>query len=233
MAVSTRWGWSLSNPIHLNAGGEPEAPERIGAIAAFAILASLLLHAILVWLVVQNVVVAAPPRAPISVTIVRPPPVPKPAPKPVPKPVIPVKVPVKVPVPHPAVHREPPPPPVKLVNHFATADDDGLNLNLAPPASGTGHGSMSDFDDAVKQSILAHKTYPPGIKGMWNECMVSYRVTVDHSGQLLSYKLFGCGNPFLDSATRAAILEASPFPVPPDFGGGHYDVYGSLVFIHP
>ena len=115
--------------------------------------------------------------------------------------------------------------------HFAgNTSDTGLGLNLAPPSSGTGTGSVGAFDDAVKQRIEAAKTYPPAIKGMWNECTVSYRVSVNRTGQLLSYRLYGCGNPFLDSAARAAILTASPFPVPPDFGGTAYDVYGSLIF---
>jgi outer membrane biosynthesis protein TonB len=188
--------------------------------------------------VLQQGVIAMPPRPPVLVTVLRPAPVvaPRPAPKPVPK-LLPKPVPkpmivVKAPRLREMTRAQAPPRPrpAPPVNHFAAAMDNGLNLNLAPPPSGTGHGSMGAFDDAVKQQIMAHKTYPPGLKGMWDECVVSYRVTVDRSGQMLSYQLFGCGNPFLDSAARAAILLANPFPVPPDFGGSHDDVYGSLVF---
>jgi protein TonB len=190
------------------------------------------LHAALVWLVLQQGVIYVPPREPMSVTLVRPAPLPtpKPLPKPLPKPVVQVKAPQ---LRNLARHQSTPKPqPAPMVNHFAPADDNGLNLNLPPPPSGTGKGSMGDFDDAVKDRIIANKTYPPGMKGMWNECVVSYRVTVDHTGQMLSYKLYGCGNPFLDSAARAAIMLSAPFPVPPDFGGDHYDVFGSLVYRH-
>ncbi len=115
--------------------------------------------------------------------------------------------------------------------HFSAAGaDDGLGLDIGTPSGGTGHGSLGDFDDAVKQRILAAKTYPPGMKYVWNECVIEYRVTVDHTGQLLNYSITGCDNPFLESAARAAIISASPFPVPPDFGGTQYDVYGTLVY---
>lgn len=119
--------------------------------------------------------------------------------------------------------------------HFGAAGSAaGLGLNLGTPSSGSanGHGSMGDFDDAVKRRIQEAKTYPPGLPYTWDECVVEYSVTVDRTGQLLDYKLYGCGNPYLDSAARAAILTASPFPVPPDFGGSEYTVYGSLVFKH-
>jgi TonB family protein len=84
----------------------------------------------------------------------------------------------------------------------------------------------------VKQRIEAAKTYPPGLAHMWNECVVSYSVTIDRNGALLDYKLWRCGDPFLDSAARAAILMAAPFPLPPNFGGSQYTVFGSLVFKH-
>jgi outer membrane biosynthesis protein TonB len=216
------------------------------AVATAAIAAALLLHAALVWLLLQEAVVLPRPRPPIAVTLVRPPPAPPP---PVPQkkdataPVITKPIPhAPIPIAHPSpqIHvqhtgapkrQAPRPAKAPLVPHFNTApSDDGLGLDLNTPSAGTGQGSMGDFDDGVKQRIEAHKTYPPAIKGMWNQCVVSYRVTVDQHGQLVNYKLFGCGNPFLDAAARAAILLASPFPVPPDFGGSRYDVYGSLIF---
>jgi outer membrane biosynthesis protein TonB len=231
--------------------GGLDVNPRHRIIAGFAVLAALLLHALLVWLLLQQTVVVAAPR-PISVFLVRQQAVAVPKPKaanvPVPKPVIHAPVPV-------AVHLKPqsrtprhaaarrliiPQPQIPLVPHFNQSTDSGLGLNLGAPSSGSGNGRalLTGFDDAVKQRIEAEKTYPPGMapyEGMtfWNECIVNYRVTVDRYGDLLSYKLYGCGNPFLDSATRAAILMASPFPVPPDFGGDHYDIYGSLIFKHP
>jgi outer membrane biosynthesis protein TonB len=120
-------------------------------------------------------------------------------------------------------------------SHFGTAGaQSGLGLDLASPGGGggNGQGSIGAYDDAVKQSIQAAKTYPPGIPYEWNECVVEYQVTVDRNGQLLGYKLYGCDDPFLDSAARAAILMAAPFPVPPDFGASQYTIFGSLVFKH-
>jgi outer membrane biosynthesis protein TonB len=238
-------------PGDLTFTGGLDVNPRHRIIAGFAVLAALLLHGLLVWLLFQQTVVVAAPR-PISVFLVRPTAVAAPKPKavnvPVPKPVVHAPVPVAVdlkpqsrPREHHAVRRVViPQPQIPLVPHFTPSTDSGLGLDLGPPASGSSNGQalLTGFDDAVKQRIEAEKTYPPGMApyhGMtfWNECIVSYRVTVDRYGDLLGYKLYGCGNPFLDSATRAAILMASPFPVPPDFGGDHYDIYGSLIFKHP
>jgi outer membrane biosynthesis protein TonB len=234
----------LNNPIN------PEFEIRAGhrAIASFAIFAALLLHVLLVWLLFQKTMVVAAPR-PISVFLVRQqtPKVPKPAVihVPIPKPVVRAPVPVVIrtkpqsrPQQHETVRRlsipQPQSPPVM---HFNSNSDGGLGLDLAAPATGSSNGQalLGGFDDAVKQRIEAAKTYPPGLppaygETFWNECVVSYRVTVDRNGQLLNYKLFGCDNPFLDSAARAAILMAAPFPVPPNFGGNRFDVYGSLIF---
>ncbi len=101
--------------------------------------------------------------------------------------------------------------------------------------SGRGQGSLASFSDGVNQRIASFKTYPPGLPSshglkFWMECVVSYRVTIARNGGLIRYKLFGCDNPYLDAAARAAILLASPYPVPPDFGGSRYDIYGSLIF---
>jgi outer membrane biosynthesis protein TonB len=218
------------------------------AFASFAILASLLFHIALIWFVLQQTVEGERTPLPFSVELVRPPPSkPVPAPRPVPvKPVLLRKA-VQHAAPAPIVHAKPqiraqtrsPVPRLTTqqtkagppVMHFSAAGaDDGLGLDIGTPNGGTGHGSLGDFDDAVKQRILAAKTYPPGMKYVWNECVIEYRVTVDRTGQLLNYSITGCGNPFLDSAARAAIISASPFPVPPDFGGTQYDVYGSLVY---
>jgi outer membrane biosynthesis protein TonB len=225
------------------------------SFASVAIFASLVLHGLLAWFILQHVVDVVPPPHFISVMLVRPapPPPPKPAVPPKPVTIAPVPVPKPVthtapplvtkPIPHPSAQehslvkrqtaeRTKAGPPVM---HFGAAGDEaGLGMDLGTPNSGTanGQGSLGDFDDAVKQRIEAAKTYPPGIPYMWNECVVEYQVTVDPSGNLLSYKLYGCDDPFLDSAARAAILMASPFPTPPNFGGSHYTVFGSLVFKH-
>jgi len=228
MAVSTKWAWSLSNPTNR----EFLVPRDTKGIAGFAILAALFLHGLLLWLVLQNTVTIHV-RPPISVELVRlpRPPIVKPAVQVLPSVVIPVRPKPALPrviIKHlaPAKPRYSPPP-----IHGAPANqDDGLGLGLVQPNAGTGQGSLDGFEAGVRQKIEAAKTYPPGTPGLWNECVVNYRVTVDHSGQLLRYKLFGCGNPFLDAAARAAILVASPFPVPPNFGGSTYNVFGSLIY---
>lgn len=207
--------------------------------AAIAVFASLVLHVLLAWGVLRLVIESVPPPRFISVVLVRPlPPPPPPKRAAAPKPAAP-------PVPKPIAHAAPGPinrvkpkvheqarsaPPI---GHFGTSGaKSGLGMDLTSPSGGNGAGSIGDFDDAVKQRIEAAKTYPPGIPYMWNECVVEYQVTVNQTGQLLSYKLYGCDDPFLNSAARAAILMASPFPVPPDFGGSQYTVFGSLVFKH-
>jgi periplasmic protein TonB len=222
--------------------------------ASFAIFMSLLLHGLIAWFILQHVVDVVPPAHFISVVLVRPTPPPPPKPVAPPKPAIISPPPISKPLPHiipPAVKPAPRPQaqehslvrrptvqrtkPGPSVRHFGAAGNEaGLGLDLGPPGIGTanGQGSLAGFDDAVKQRIEAAKTYPPGIPYMWNECVVEYQVTIDRAGQLLSYKLYGCDDPFLDSAARAAILMASPFPAPPDFGGSHYTVFGSLVFKH-
>jgi protein TonB len=207
-------------------------------------LVSALLHLLLAWAVLRLVIDVVPPPRVISVIVIHPPP-PLPIPKVPPKPAAASAPPVAKPIPHappgPVTRARPqararpaqvlPAPP----SHFGTAGaQSGLGLDLTAPGGGggNGNGSIGDYDDAVKQRIQAAKTYPPGIPYEWNECVVEYQVTVDRTGQLLTYKLYGCGDPFLDSAARAAILMAAPFPVPPDFGGSQYTIFGSLVFKH-
>lgn len=230
-----------------------ETVEDNRYFATLAVFASVVLHLSLLWLVLQKVVEYTPPPHFIAVEVVQlkppPPPVPKPVPKPKPAAVSPPAAPK--PVTHaaagPVLHAMPqhraqershvtrmtsqrttagPP-----VMHFGAAGAQaGLGLDLGTPAGGNGQGSIDGFDDSVKQRIQAARTYPPGLPYMWNECVVSYSVTIARNGQLVDYRLWGCGNPFLDSAARAAILMASPFPLPPDFGGSQYTVFGSLVF---
>jgi periplasmic protein TonB len=251
MVASPASGWfrnRRTNP-------ELDAIRADRSIASIAILGSLLLHLLLAWVVLRHAYEEVRPGRILSVTLVRVPPPPPPKPRPVEKPVAASPPPVPKPVPQAAPGPVALPKPKALaqqhstqerksmaktiegppVMHFGAAGAaPGLGLDLGTPSGGggSGHGSIGAFDDEVKSKIEAAKTYPPGIPYMWNECVVEYQVTVDASGNLLNYKLYGCNDPFLDSAARAAILMASPFPVPPDFGGSHYTVFGSLVFKH-
>ena len=122
-----------------------------------------------------------------------------------------------------------------MAMHFTAAGDAAdLGMNIGAPAGGggNGQGGLDAFDDAVKQRVEAAKTYPAGPPDMWMDCVIEYQVTVNQAGQLLSYQIYPCGNPFLESAARAAILTASPYPVPPNFGGSQYTVFGSLIYTH-
>jgi outer membrane biosynthesis protein TonB len=232
-----------------------ESIEDNRRYAAVAILASIVLHIMLACLVVKMAVQYTPPPHFISVEVVRlrssvvkpvPKLMPKPVvkPKPVPKPVL---LPKPVAVSRPVLHAVPQhhalehshvtrqivalpksaPPAMRFGSAGAQA---GLGLDLGAPAGGSGRGSMDGFDDSVKARIEAAKTYPPGMPHTWNECAISYSVTIDRNGQMVDYKLWGCGDPFLDSAARAAIITAGPFAPPPDFGGSQYTVFGTLIF---
>jgi outer membrane biosynthesis protein TonB len=185
----------------------PRADRRYAKIA---ISTALLLHALLLWLVLRYVIVIVPVPRFISVILIQ-----------------------------PAAHgstakraSSKQPAAASGLHFTASGSSSDLGINLAPTAGGTGNGrgGLEAFDDAVKRRIEAAKNYPVGLPDMWMECVIEYQVTVDRSGQLLSYKIYPCGNALLDSAARAAILTASPYPVPPNFGGTQYTVFGSLVY---
>ncbi len=216
-----------------------------------AVLASVLVHLWLAWLflthrfeetlphppvivfLARQTEVVPPPAKPVELPhpVVTPPVAPLPAHRVTPERVIRAKPSRLAPQPETVTPPSPPATPAKASPlHFGAAGSDS-DLDL-DSGEGNGHAAIAAFDDDVKKRILAAKTYPPGLPHIWNECVVGYRVTVDRTGQLLDYKIDGCGNPFLDSATRSAILKASPFPVPPNFGGEKYDIYGSLVYTH-
>lgn len=94
------------------------------------------------------------------------------------------------------------------------------------------HGmhAPSDYADKVKSRIIAAMSYPAEAKKNLQECFVSYTVSVDSNGNMLSYDIDKCGNDLLDQAVRNAILQAAPFPVPPNLGAERYAIQGSLVF---
>ncbi len=83
---------------------------------------------------------------------------------------------------------------------------------------------------ALLASCTPQATPPTNGPKYWSACVVRYRLTVARNGALIRYKLFGCDNPYLDSATIADILRAAPYPVPPNFSGTEYNVYGSKVY---
>lgn len=88
----------------------------------------------------------------------------------------------------------------------------------------------SDYAEKVKSRIIAARTYPAEAMQKLQECFVSYTLTVDRNGTLVTYDIDRCGHPLLDQAARDAIAQAAPYPVPPDLGAERYDIHGSLVF---
>ena len=214
-------------------------PDRLSLWLALAV--SVVLHLPLLVVVLTLGTAPTPHPRTVTVTLFRPPP-PKietpappkveptpPPPRPAPQPPIRQVEPLPQPIVKPVAPVPAPEPP----KHFRAAEHDtGLGVDLGGEESGDGSKAVAAYADSVKQRIQAAKTYPPALKGMHNECVVGYRVTIDRQGQILDYQIDGCGNPFLDSAARAAILKAAPYPLPPKFAGERHDVYGSLIFRH-
>lgn len=77
---------------------------------------------------------------------------------------------------------------------------------------------------------------PPGYDGDPNDfkrqCYIPYEITVDANGAIVSYEINKCGDDLLDAAAERAILQAAPFPPPPNQGAQSYIIYGTAIFIN-
>lgn len=216
---------------------------------AAALLASLLFNGAWVLAVVQVRFSQAPPAPPpLELELVmeqpKPPPPPPPPPK-AQKPVIP-KTPSRTvrtvaSTADKPLQKETPPvdpgPPVHFLDPEGDVAEGAGDVGAArgrsaPPKAPARRGMHvpSDYADAVKSRIVAARVYPDSARQQFQECFVSYTVTVNRQGALLSYDIDRCGNDLLNQAARTAIEQAAPFPVPPDQGGDRYDIHGSLVF---
>jgi protein TonB len=215
-----------------------ERAISLGVVAA--------LHAALLLLILtRGGVVAGLTRVAAPVQLLptdRPPP---PAPPPI-RPAIPP--PDLLPVPLPQIAVAPPPPaagaPRAVLRvtpsgppaaHFGLAGGDaGLGVSLATTSGGgaRGRGNLGDFEAAVKHAILIHKVQPSLAWDRRNTCVVNYTASVAPDGSLAGLRIEPCAIPEINEAARNAIRNAAPFPPPPDLGGRHYDVHGTLIF-HP
>lgn len=227
-------------------------------IRLLVILVSLALHgALLVWLLSADLHQPLPeqPQA-IAVQMVE---LPVPVPEPEPEPEPPEPEPIPEPEPEPAppppvkapvVKKAAPPPraPTKSagppVHAFgANSDWAAPSTPAAPQASSRSRQVPSGYADTVKNRVIANLKRPegavykppPGYKGdpadLKRKCHISYEITLDSSGKMLSYEIDPCGDPLLDAAAEQAVLKAGPFPPPPNQGAARYTVYGTAIFI--
>ncbi|GGD02358.1 hypothetical protein GCM10007418_21950 [Halopseudomonas salina] len=101
----------------------------------------------------------------------------------------------------------------------------------------------SGYADTVKGRVTAKivrpvgSSYkpPPGYKGdpedFKRQCRIPYEVVVDAQGKMVSYEIDRCGDDVLDQAAERAVLQAAPFPPPPNEGASQYTIYGTVIFI--
>jgi protein TonB len=84
----------------------------------------------------------------------------------------------------------------------------------------------------VRRAVLARKVQPSLAWDRRNTCVINYVVSVGRDGSLAGLRIDACAVPEINAAAEAAIRAAAPFPAPPDLGGAHTDVHGTLIF-HP
>ena len=221
--------------------------ERPAGGRAVALGVVVLLHAALLALVLTQTGAGQSLLAPIAAVAVIAPDAPKPPPPPPIQP--PLQTPDLLPVPVPDIVVASPPPAAASapraivragpkgppVSHFGGAGSDtGLGVGLAVSGSGgaRGRGSLGDFEASVKRAILARKVQPVLAWDRRNTCVVNYTASVAPDGSLAGFHIDPCAIPEINAAAQTAIREAAPFARPPDLGGRHYDVHGTLIF-HP
>jgi protein TonB len=198
--------------------------------------------ALLLWLLSANLAgeeVILPNAPPIPIELVRipPPPPPPPDTKSDAKP-------EKKPVPKPASKRMPKEQAGPPVHEISTRDDEWV----APRVNNNkgfvigARRAPSDYAEKVTGQVISNMRYPTdayykvprGFKGdmkdLQQQCMVSYEITVDRQGNMVSYKFDRCGNDKLDAAAEAALKGSGPFPPPPNQGAETYVIYGREIF---
>jgi protein TonB len=134
------------------------------------------------------------------------------------------------PAPAPAAHPAPPadgPP----VHYFGGGNGSGTAVasGLGSGGDGIARRAPSDYADKVKARILANKVFPVALQLKRLECVVTYSVTVDRSGHMISHHIDPCPYPELNELAEAAILKSGPFE-PPENGAETKIIYGSLPF---
>lgn len=94
---------------------------------------------------------------------------------------------------------------------------------LAPPRENLALGEKAETGDPYLNLMWARiernreHTTPIGSSGLHLEGISVYEVTLDHSGHLQAlYLVRSAGSPLLDEQARRMIVEATPFPPPPN-----------------
>jgi protein TonB len=230
-------------------------------IRLLVILVSLVLHgALLVWLLSVSPSQPLPEQPqPIAVQLVEVPvvvPEPEPEPEPPePEPIaeLPPEPEPPQPVKPPVVKKVAPPPraPVKSTKapgppvHAFGANNDWAAPPVPAPTQSSNRARPvpAGYADTVKNRVIANLKRPEGAvykmpagsnvdpNDLKRKCFISYEITLDSAGKMLSYEIDRCGDPLLDAAAEQAVLKAGPFPPPPNQGAARYTVYGTAIFI--
>jgi protein TonB len=213
--------------------------DRPGVPRAVSLAVVLVLHVLVIALLVSQsaTVERVLPLVFVGVPIARPAPPPPQPPVLTPKLAMPDLAPI--PAPEIAVVQPAAPRAVRrvapAVSHFGPATNDmGLGVEAATSAGGgaRGRGSLGEFQAAVRRAVLARKVQPSLAWDRRNTCVINYVVSVGRDGSLAGLRIDACAVPEINAAAEAAIRAAAPFPAPPDLGGAHTDVHGTLIF-HP
>jgi protein TonB len=208
-----------------------------------SLVVALLAHtALLLWLLSANL--AGDPvhqeAAPIAVELVKLPPSPppqEPPQKPESRQPPEQKRPMRA-VPLPPIEAGPP------VHEISANDDEWVapRVNENKEFSNGGGRAPSDYAEKVKEQVIAKMEYPPDalykppryyrgdLNAYRQQCRIAYEITVDRSGNRVSYKFERCGIAKLDAAADAALSKSGPFPPPPDLGAETYVIYGVQIF---
>jgi periplasmic protein TonB len=206
---------------------------------------SLSMHiALFAWLLTANLAgdeVILPSAPPIAIELVKIPPPPPPPPPDVKTDAKPDKKPLPKRASKPSAPKQEPGPPV---HEISTRDDEWVAPRVNNNRSFVigARRAPSDYAERVKNRVIANMQYPADayykaprnykgdMKALQQQCMISYEVTVDRQGNMVSYKFDRCGNDKLDAAAETALKNSGPYDPPPNLGAETYVIYGREIF---
>ncbi|MRX10604.1 TonB family protein [Pseudoduganella sp. FT25W] len=242
LAASVSAGFATS---YLDLGSKQHWLRRPGAVATVAIHGAALLA---IWGWSSGVV--RPPAPPPVIELIRIMPEPKQITPPKPEPV--KEKPVALAPPKPAAPPQPAPKTVEASAAQAeTYTPPAPPVHVAPPGPVTPappapaqpapqaapapkqistEGIPTDYVNQVYARINRNADYPREAKMRRQQGKVSYRLTLNPDGSLVSFDIQSSGVEALDEAARDAIRRAAPFPRLPDLGGSSYLLAGNIVF---
>lgn len=118
------------------------------------------------------------------------------------------------------------------VHYFGGGPSAGTGVaasGLGSAGDGVARHAPSDYAEKVKARILANKVFPMEAQLKGQECVITYTVTVDKTGQMIAHHIDPCLYPLVNQAAEQAILKSGPYD-PPENGAETRVVYGSLPF---